>query len=240
MDEAVNYEQTKQAVFFDFDGILFSEANAWMALKPTVGRLGTGMKWSRAYESFLNILKTHPESQVDELFRLDNYNAPSGELNRDCNIMPMDSVIQTARSHIYRNRKIYIISAYKLPGRKTFMEEIQNQYKRPPRPGEFPNPEDPFDGVETLVIPQSIEKPIRSKEESLDLKLKLITDRLAKWKEGGIYTTSGFDKAFLYFTEPEYREKIDDYIVRTRELLPDGRNAIVPFYMAHVDSVNLT
>lgn len=236
-------DNTKQAAFFDFDGIIFREQSGWKIVHPAAGYLGTGMAWNRACAAFESILKKNPSARVDEYFTLDNYEAPSGQLNHEWNLLPMNSVVQTARSHIYRQRNIFILSTRFYPGMESFIQRIYEKYNRPPKPGEFPYPENPFESPSIITLDGSHPVKDLSKLTSIELKLSMLTGLLTR-NEGmelcaGNQNRETYEKIFLYFTEPQYKDLIQNYLNDNRNCLSGGRNAIVPFYLANVQSVNL-
>lgn len=242
-------DEVIQCALFDFDGILFGKDATWKVIHPYAGRIGSFQHWKEACKRFeTEILPAKPGTLISDYFALDDKEPSPVELKTGVNLMPMDSVTQTARSHIYRQRMVYILSARYFRGQEQFYRNLYETHDRPAKPGEFPYPAKPFENA-PLLYPGSNQPYFelggdRSIQSKLDVLLSLlsISDHSEsippvanlKPEEWGRYR-----KLFLYHTEAAFAQKVEEFIIKEKGRLPDGRNAIVPFTIANLSSINL-
>ncbi len=231
-----------QAAIFDFDGFLFQNGTSWKIINRQLGVLGSRLAWPRACSMFEGILQENPGARITDYFAIDEYEFQHAWPESGFNILPMISLFQTAQSHLARNRDLFIISFRNYRGLSKITEKIYEIYRKE-NPEKFRWLDNPFH--QAREISPVLANRQYSREEGMFTKMELLSSMIAYQdvsipehkKRFQMVNPEGlvYDKIFYYYSEPRQRALMEAFIQREKSLLRDGRNALVPFFIAEAD-----
>ena len=232
------------AAFFDFDGIIFQTNTCWKVMNPLIGRTGARVSCLKAYQMFEEIRREKPESKLSDYFTLDEYEYETIRRGERDNVVPISRLLHYARHHIFRRDDLYVIVP---PGFFQFIlnltdiafEKVKN----------FTLFENPFHRAIPVYPPGDKITDIFDKESRLFVKTAFYTAFL-KYQDSyqdeqtrkalgfKLHPELNYNKIFLYHTESELDDMVQKRVKMDLNHLVDGRNSIVPLYIADMPSEN--
>ena len=229
-------EDSKCAAVFDFDGVFFQPDTSWKIANPSMGVVGSRIPCKEGYRRFEEIRREEPDAELDEYFVPDEFEYEA--VDEEQNVLPISNLLHCARHHIFRRDDILIAVPPGFLGlivKRT--ERVFEQLKN------FMLFENPFRRANRIYLPEEAPLPFHDYAGRPGLKAEFYAAYL-KYSEGreernrliehfnpaGVF----YNKLFLYHTERALELKIQNMLHRDLERLTDGRNAVVPMYIAHI------
>lgn len=236
-------EEHESAACFDFDGLFFQENAGWKVRRAGLGVVGSRMPAHEAYAAFRKIREAEPDAEVDDYFALDEYEmalANPKDTDRNRNLLPSSRLLHYAHHHLFRRSELVVTAP---PGFFGLIREMTDRaFARLDTFLMFENPfhravrRYPFEFADFDAAPGS--------EERLAVQVAFYASFL-KFDGAGYATEKklrarfglsgrGYEKIYLYHTQPELETRIRAFLAENPERFVGGRNAIVPLYIADV------
>ncbi|MCB1324340.1 MAG: hypothetical protein H7A21_17365 [Spirochaetales bacterium] len=225
--------EERMAAVFDFDGLVYQAQSQWKVRNARLGVLGSRVLWKDAFVLYEDLIQRFPDLRITDCFTLDEYGydrvTPGPDLP---NITPPDSIMKTAQNHVFRGHDLLLLSRSTHRDLLVITEHLMGE----PR---FPVLKNPFEQARFLT-PAEDRLPIL-KDHGVDLKFALLSslvrrneDLQANAGQEDRDARSRYNKIFLYHTERSYVERVERFVRENLDSLTDGRNAIVPSYIAEL------
>ncbi len=225
---------------FDFDGLFFQEGAGWKVQKASLGVVGSRVPGERAYAAFREILRENPDASVEEYFALDEYEVLLGDPDAStANQAPMSRMLHYAHHHLFRRADLMVAVPRGFLG--LIREMTDRAFARLETFLMFENPfhravrRHPFDREEVLPIGSDERLAVHVAFYAALLRYH---DRerppVRRLRERFAVDGPGYEKIYVYHTEPRLEERLREFLRDNHEKLVGGRNAIVPMVLADV------
>ena len=223
-------ESGEQVALFDFDGILFSPESRWKIRNPRLGVLGSGIAPDRMHHLFREILDEDPGTSILDHFSFDHFEVQGHPLEDGINLLPPESIIPTARDHLGRRRELYILSSRPYRGLAGVTGPLYEEYKSTNGREDHFTRSNPFLGKKVLTPDsrESLEDPIGAKVAAL----RNVLMKAGESDENENDSRRRFSRIFLYLSEEDFLRAVKEFLEQYGEVLPEGRNSIVPVMIA--------
>lgn len=219
--------KSDQAVFFDFDGIMFRKSVRWKIINPAIGVSGSLVGCEKGYELYQKYKTKHPESQFEENFIIEDYVPNHMQADGSVDITPMETLIKTAENHRFRGRDLFIISGWDFKRLDFITNRIFEKFRQ------FEKQINPFlDCAMVSTHAETVSNCFTSKVHFLMKNMQLRTE-----EDANESCTDGYSKAFYYHTDMDMIDLFQNLITNEKANLCGGRNALIPSYISKLDAL---
>ena len=234
-------DEQKNAAFFDFDGMFFQPGTSWKVANPLLGKIGTRIPYDKSFKLFEEIRGNDQKADVSDYFTLNEFEYKLIDEIKDENILPQSQLLHFARNHISRRDDLFVVTP---PG---FLNVIvkntdlafeqlknftlfENPFKRVSRI--YPHPEC------DMILNQTERQNTKIDFYKAHLKYHKSYEDTQSIKISQYNPTQIFyNKIFLYHTELELNNLIQDAVRKEMDLFSGGRNAIIPQLIARTNGI---
>ncbi|MCB1138062.1 MAG: hypothetical protein KDK23_04865 [Leptospiraceae bacterium] len=216
----------RQAAIFDFDSVLFHEKNIWKVKHPAAGILGMAAATGQVMQHFQNGILKSRDRFLPDYYSLDEFPYDELEDSKGYNILTPDLVRTTARTHGQKRRDVLVLTMTEQTGILHFLQHLI-----PPEKGPIPFP-DPFADCEVLELRKEDLDEIKRAADLPLARMRRMLSLLA-YNDGRATASPGpYERIFYHTTDRVAAELVGGYVQKNHNLLEDGRNAILVYYVA--------
>lgn len=233
-------EERDTLACFDFDGLFFQVGAGWKVRKAGLGVIGSRLPCDRAYAAFREIIAQNSKAEVGDYFSLDEYELSLGDPDDGvANQAPISRLLHYAHHHLFRRADLMVTAPRGFLG--LIREMTDRAFARLETFLMFENPfhrallRHPFDHEATLPLGSAERLAIQVGFYAALLRYRdMQTPALKKLRERFGVTGNGYEKIYIYHTQPELEERLRAFLNENHEKLVGGRNAMVPMMIADI------
>ncbi len=228
-----------QAAIFDFDGIVYDINANWRILDSRAGVIGSYVSCLEACRIYDDIKKPEESLKITQFFSVEDLHYKRHPVSEKFNLLPPENIIQAARLHQQKGRRLMIFSARDYEGFDALMDRIYFEHQKrigQNRPMQKANP---FRSAEFIFPSVPVPSSLISAKDGVFLKTELIKNMLEYTDQEPVHRIHSdrlgnerFERVFYYHTQQEMGFSLDSFINNTHIHINGGKNSLIHYYIA--------